>query len=966
VADNKYIGAINEIKLGIKSIIAEMEIADRKIVELASKASTIGSAFKNNTPDGLTKSINEQTTALKLLTEQLSKQTTNSEGLAREKKKLIVLTGQENINNRQLAKNADLYARSTSKLVGAYGNLIAKQKMAKRALQDLIAAEKQNTAQIKNAQREYNKYTARVNQANKATSNFAKNSLGGMIRGFKNLVSSFGLILGAQGFAQLIGSLLNTTKKVQSLDFSLRAITKTQENFVKVQGFLNEITEKYGLNLISVTERYTKFLAAANQSGLAMRDTEQIFDSVSKASAVLGLRTDELTGVYLALEQMLSKGKVTTEELRRQLGERLPGAFGIMADAIGVSVAELDKMLKKGEILSSEALPKFAAQLEKAYGIENINRVDTLVAATQRLENSWTNFVKNLESSEGRISKVFISIFESLTDIVNLLADLNTTDKDAFTILAESIRKSALTDELNKLEIQAVKTGLTLEEVAKLNLAEMSFEYRKASSSVNQLKIELSGSKKELENQGLGWRQNTKYAQGLKKDIDELTEMIEEESKQLAVKKGRLDAVNQVLAKNTKIVEENTEAESKTIEAKRGSIAFQEAYIKTLEDEQQKLATTSQEYAEYTRQIEEANEALVILKANLNVGIEGETFGIDPEMFDESEKSGFDKMFENAENAMDRLTKSQAEKRLAELSEEKRHRDAIDGIVKASFDTFSEYYDLDLEKFEFLYDGKKNKLEDWMTAFDAVIDSALDASLNRYDIELQAAQRSRDLIVNNELSTEKEKRLAREKFEIEERRIKTERAKKERQNTLVQIAVDTARGAILAYLSQLIPGDPTSIPRAFGAAAITTGFGLAQAALVASQPIPEFAEGTKAPLAKDTLAIVGDGGRKEAITENGKLVGVTPDKPTLMNLKKGQEVQKDAHSWIDNAVYRMNMESNGEMLSSVMMDNIMHDEMKKMRAESKRTWEEVKKLASRPINVSNRVIVESKMNEYKQ
>lgn len=51
-----------------------------------------------------------------------------------------------------------------------------------------------------------------------------------------------------------------------------------------------------------------------------MKDTKQIFDSVSKASSVLGLKTHELEGVYLALEQMLSKGKVTTEELRRQLG----------------------------------------------------------------------------------------------------------------------------------------------------------------------------------------------------------------------------------------------------------------------------------------------------------------------------------------------------------------------------------------------------------------------------------------------------------------------------------------------------------------------------------------------------------------------------------------------------------------------------------------------------------------------
>ena len=43
----------------------------------------------------------------------------------------------------------------------------------------------------------------------------------------------------------------------------------------------------------------------------------------------------------LALAQMASKGTVQAEELRGQLGERLPGAFKIAAAAMGVTQAEL-------------------------------------------------------------------------------------------------------------------------------------------------------------------------------------------------------------------------------------------------------------------------------------------------------------------------------------------------------------------------------------------------------------------------------------------------------------------------------------------------------------------------------------------------------------------------------------------------------------------------------------------------
>ena len=53
----------------------------------------------------------------------------------------------------------------------------------------------------------------------------------------------------------------------------------------------------------------------------------------------------ESEGAFKALEQMLSKGKVSAEELRGQLGERIPGAFQIAARAMGMTTSELDKFM---------------------------------------------------------------------------------------------------------------------------------------------------------------------------------------------------------------------------------------------------------------------------------------------------------------------------------------------------------------------------------------------------------------------------------------------------------------------------------------------------------------------------------------------------------------------------------------------------------------------------------------------
>ncbi len=973
MADNKYTAPINEIKLGIKAIIADMELADKKIIELANNASKIGASFKTNTPNDLTKLIEQQTNALKLLTEQLSKQANSSE-------KLNKLTLQEKITRQESLKQLKLQATSNNSLVDSYTRLISQQKIMKVALNDLIATKGKDHEATKRLQSAYDKVAQSTNRANKSFMLFSRGGIQGAIGGIKNLIGAFGVVGGASMFVSMGKEIFNVAKELEKFQFTLKTVTDTSYEFNRVQSFLSDITQKYGVDLLSTTERFTKFFTAAKQSNLALSDTEQIFESVTKASSVLGLKTDELSGVYLALEQMLSKGKVSTEELRRQLGERLPGAFGIMASALNVTTSELDKMLKKGEILSAEALPKFAKELEKAYGIESVTKIDTLVAAQNRLQNTWVELIDVLTNGDTLIKSILSGVLYFAQTTLSVIKEVSESIKEAFT--SEATKQA--TKQMEEFE------AVTQRQIESLN-SFASIERRRIEALKQIFALQDNISKKIQQDSSFTKDQADETAKSLirlasvTRDrntfLKESTKLIERND---LITKGSLatvysrikgiDIVMKAIDGQTVAIDGQTVAEedlndetTKGMVALKGSISFLEAYIKKLEEKRQKLATTSDEYKNYTKQIENANGELLKLTSTLaNPKVEDFSVAFD---FQES-KDAFDKVYQDREDKAkeinDGIAKYKDKKNKEEADKTRIHFEELDKIVKTTFDTFSEYYDLDLSNFEFLYHKKENTIQDWANAFDDVIDSVLDASLNRYDIELQAAQRNRDLITNNELATEKEKRIANEKFEEDERRIKTKRAKAERNNTLIQIAVDTARGAILAYLSQLIPGDPTSIPRAIGAAAVTTGLGLAQAAIVASQPLPKFAEGTKAPLANDTLAIVGDGGRKEAITENGKLVGVTPDKPTVMRLKKGQEVQKDAKAWIDNAVYRMNMESNGQMLSSVMMDSIIHDEIKKMRADSKRTWEEVKKLANRPVNVNNRVILESKMNEYKQ
>src|SRR5690606_21543153 len=131
---------------------------------------------------------------------------------------------------------------------------------------------------------------------------------------------------------------------------------------------------------------------------LSFEEMQMIFEKVSKSASMLGLSVETQEGAFLALSQMLSKGTVQSEELRGQLGERLPGAFEVMAKALGVTTMELGKMLENGEVLAADVLPKFAEAYERAIGADQIERTETLAAAQNRASNKWTEFVENLNN----------------------------------------------------------------------------------------------------------------------------------------------------------------------------------------------------------------------------------------------------------------------------------------------------------------------------------------------------------------------------------------------------------------------------------------------------------------------------------------------------------------------------------------------------------------------------------------
>jgi tape measure domain-containing protein len=300
----------------------------------------------------------------------------------------------------------------------------ALEKRRLKLLKDLNATYKKTDGSIKYNARNltslkgaYDNTTVAINKQKKALDNLdnANKKAGNSSINLSSLIKKGGAIMAALASVQfakdVIKNVVSLTAKFESLDLTLKMVSKSMGESTVITGFLEDISSRYGLEIVSLTERFLNFKAAADQSNYTLADTMQIYDSITKAGSVMGKTQYEIEGSLLAIEQMMSKGKITTEELRRQLGERLPGAMGIMAKAAGVSLVQLDKMLKSGELLSAEMLPKFVKTMEEAYGIENVNNIDTLTAAQNRLSNSWKLFVKGVGEGGGALSGTLKGIY---------------------------------------------------------------------------------------------------------------------------------------------------------------------------------------------------------------------------------------------------------------------------------------------------------------------------------------------------------------------------------------------------------------------------------------------------------------------------------------------------------------------------------------------------------------------------
>lgn len=150
-------------------------------------------------------------------------------------------------------------------------------------------------------------------------------------------------------FDMFIDKIISVDRSYQQFMASMYVSTNSMAKSKEAFDFVARAARAYGVELETLSKSYAKFRASASAT-LPTAAIDRLFLSVSAVASVLHLAPQSVDRMFTAFTQMASKGQIYSEELKQQLGEHLPGAVALAAQAMGVSVRQLMDDMKKGKV----------------------------------------------------------------------------------------------------------------------------------------------------------------------------------------------------------------------------------------------------------------------------------------------------------------------------------------------------------------------------------------------------------------------------------------------------------------------------------------------------------------------------------------------------------------------------------------------------------------------------------------
>lgn len=241
-----------------------------------------------------------------------------------------------------------------------------------------------------------------------------------------------GVTAAIDGIVQAGRQIPRVTAEFQTLERGLRIITGSTAAARREFEFIQGVANRAGQGVVELGKAYTSLAAATQGTNLQGVQTRRVFEAVAGAMGTLGKSAADTELALQAVQQMVSKGVVSMEEFRQQLGERLPGVLQTTAKELGLTTAELNDLIASGRVTAEDIFPAMSAGLEQLYKTSEKN--DTL-------RGQWTQIANVLKETANAIGDS--GLVQSLTDVGRVGLAAATALGEGFVFTGKVVHKVA-------------------------------------------------------------------------------------------------------------------------------------------------------------------------------------------------------------------------------------------------------------------------------------------------------------------------------------------------------------------------------------------------------------------------------------------------------------------------------------------------------------------------------------------
>jgi tape measure domain-containing protein len=262
--------------------------------------------------------------------------------------------------------------------------------------------------------------------------------------------------------------------------------------------FLDELSDRLGVGVVSLTDGFVNLSAATRGTAVAGKDTEEVFEALTATGVAFGKSQESIGRAINAVSQIAGKGVAQMEELRQQLGENIPGALQALASGLQQirpdfdgTVASLFELTAAGKLTAEEAIPALTIGLNELAGTAADDAMETLagrlrvvskvaedakLALADELEPGLLRLLKTVADNSDEIEKfaaglggLFSDVADGLSVVVEALDDVNTGLKgfaEEFPAIFDALGLDDLKDSLIDVGSEGEKAFKRIEESA--------------------------------------------------------------------------------------------------------------------------------------------------------------------------------------------------------------------------------------------------------------------------------------------------------------------------------------------------------------------------------------------------------------------------------------------------------------------------------------------------------------------